>query len=32
MFSSNSLTVSGLIFRSLIYSEFIFGYGVRKWF
>ena len=30
MFSSRSFTVSGLKFRSLIYFEFIFGYGVRE--
>ena len=30
MFSSTSFTVSGLTFRSLIYFEFIFAYGVRK--
>ena len=30
MFSSRSFIVSGLTFRSLIYFEFIFGYGVRK--
>ena len=30
MFSSRSLIVSGLTFRSLIYFEFIFVYGVRK--
>ena len=30
MFSSRSFTVSGLMFRSLIYFEFIFVYGVRK--
>ena len=30
MFSSTSLIVSGLTFRSLIYFEFIFMYGVRK--
>ena len=30
MFSSRSFIVSGLIFRSLIYFEFIFVYGVRK--
>ena len=30
MFSSKSLTVSGLTFRSLIHFEFIFVYGVRK--
>ena len=30
MFSSKSLIVFGLIFRSLIYFEFIFVYGVRK--
>ena len=31
MFSSRSFIVSGLMFRSLIYFEFIFVYGVRKW-
>ena len=30
MFSSKSFIVSGLTFRSLIYFEFIFLYGVRK--
>ena len=30
MFSSKSFKVSGLKFRSLIHSEFIFVYGVRK--
>ena len=30
MFSSRSFIVSGLMFRSLIYFEFIFVYGVRK--
>ena len=30
MFSSKSLIVSGLAFRSLIHFEFIFVYGVRK--
>ena len=30
MFSSMSFIVSGLIFRSLIYFEFNFVYGVRK--
>ena len=30
MFPSRSFTVSGLTFRSLIYLEFIFVYGVRK--
>ena len=30
MFSSKSFIVSGLIFRSLIYFEFIFVYDVRK--
>ena len=30
MFSSRSFIVSGLTFRSLIYFEFIFVYGVRK--
>ena len=30
MFPSKSFIVSGLIFRSLIYFEFIFVYGVRE--
>ena len=30
MFSSKSFIVSGLTFRSFIYFEFIFVYGVRK--
>ena len=30
MFFSKSFIVSGLTFRSLIYFEFIFVYGVRK--
>ena len=30
MFSSKSLIVSGLIFRSLIHFEFIFVYGVKE--
>ena len=30
MFSSKSFIVSGLTFRSLIYFESIFVYGVRK--
>ena len=30
MFSSKSFKVSGLTFRSLIHSEFIFVYGVRR--
>ena len=30
MFSSRSFIVSGLTFRLLIHSEFIFLYGVRK--
>ena len=30
-FSSKSLIVSGLTFRSLIHFEFIFVYSVRKW-
>ena len=30
MFSSKSLIVSGLTFRSLIHLEFIFVYGIRK--
>ena len=29
MFSSKSLVVSGVTFRSLIHSEFNFMYGVR---
>ena len=32
MFSSKSFIVSGITFRSLIYFEFIFVYGVRKCF
>ena len=32
VFSSKSLTVSGLISRSLIHLEFIFVYGVRDGF
>ena len=32
VFSSRSLIVSGLTFRSLIHFEFIFVYGVRKCF
>ena len=32
MFSSRSFIVSGLTFRSLIHFEFIFVYGVRKYF
>ena len=32
MFSSRSLIVSGLTFRSLIHFEFIFVYSVRKCF
>jgi len=31
MFSSRSLIVSGLTFRSLIHFKFIFVYGVRKY-
>ena len=31
MFSSRSFIVSGLTFRSLAHSEFIFVYGVRKY-
>ena len=31
MFSSKSFIVSGLTFRSLIYFQFIFVYGVRKY-
>ena len=30
MFSSKSFIVSGLTIRSLIHSEFIFVYGVKK--
>ena len=30
MFSSKSITVSGVTFRSLIHFEIIFVYGVRK--
>ena len=30
MFSSKSFIVSGFTFRSLIYSNFIFVYGVKK--
>ena len=30
MFSSKSLVVSGLTFRSLIHFEFIFVYGIRE--
>ena len=30
MFSSESFIVSGLTFRTLIHSEFIFVYGVRS--
>ena len=30
MFSSRSLMVSGLTFRSLVHFEFIFVYGVSK--
>ena len=30
MFSSRNFIISGLTFRSLIYFEFIFVYGVRK--
>ena len=30
MFSSKSFKVSGLTFKSLIYFEFIFVYGIRK--
>ena len=32
MFSSKSFIISGLTFRSLIHSEFIFVYGIRKCF
>ena len=32
MFSSKSFIVSCLTFRSLIHSEFIFVYGVRKYY
>ena len=31
VFSSKSFIVSGLTFRSLIYFQFIFVYGVRKY-
>ena len=31
VFSPRSFIASGLTFRSLIHSEFIFVYGVRKW-
>jgi len=31
MFSSRTLTVSGLKFKSLIHFEFIFVYGIRNW-
>ena len=31
MFSSRSFMVSGLRFKTLIYSELIHVYGVRKW-
>ena len=31
IFSSKGFIISGLIFRSLIYFEFIFVYGVRKY-
>ena len=31
MFSSKSMVVSGLTFRSLVHFEFIFVYGVRKY-
>ena len=31
MFSSRSLTVSVLTFRSLIHFEFMFVYGVKEW-
>ena len=30
MFSSRSFIVSGLTFRSLIYFQYIFVYGIRK--
>ena len=30
MFSSNSFTVSGLTYKSLIHLKFIFVYGVQK--
>ena len=30
MFSSNRFIVSGLTFRSLIYFQYIFVYGIRK--
>ena len=32
MFSSRSFMISGLIFKSLIHFEFIFVYGIRKWY
>ena len=32
IFSSKNFIISGFIFKSLIYSEFIFAYGVRKCF
>ena len=32
MFSSRSFMVSGLTFKSLIHFEFIFVYGIGKWF
>ena len=31
MFFSKSFVMSGLTFRSLNHSEFIFVYGVREW-
>ena len=32
MFSSKRFTVSGITFKSLTHFEFIFVYGVRKYF
>ena len=32
MFSSRSIIISGLTFRSLIHVEFFFVFGVRKCF
>ena len=32
MFSSKSVTVSSLKFRSLIHFEFIFVYGIREFY
>ena len=31
MFSSRIFMISGLTFRSFVYFDFIFVYGVRKW-